>query len=398
MEFRIRDAAVHDVPTMTAIQNALLATDTIEWTERLWAVPERVAWFRDRRAAGRPVLVAVDSTDTAIGWASFGDFRDVTARPGYRGTAELTVHVTRDHWRHGVGAALLDALIASARDAGLHVLVAGIDADNAASISLHRRRGFVEVAHMPEVGTKFGRWLDLVLMQLRLDGGHAPAGHEIHERPPGPTLAGRRVRLEPLSFDHAPALVAAANEDRSAYRFAAVPDGLESMHSAIGDLLAAQSRGEVVPFAQVRIADGVPVGMTRFLAIRRDDPRAKPIAVEIGGTWLGASAQRSGINREAKRLLLAYAFEHWRVRRVDVKTDARNEHARRAIEGIGATLEGVLRAWQPSQVPGEDGRSRDTAMYSIVADEWPAVRAALDAGLGAIAPDPLSPEQCSSNE
>jgi RimJ/RimL family protein N-acetyltransferase len=103
-----------------------------------------------------------------------------------------------------------------------------------------------------------------------------------------------------------------------------------------------------------------------------------PYAVEIGGTWLAASAQGTGINVDAKLLLLTHAFEHWQVGRVDLKTDARNERSRNAIARIGATFEGVLRSWQPSLVAGEEGRLRDTAMFSIVAGEWPAVRARLD--------------------
>ncbi len=97
--------------------------------------------------------------------------------------------------------------------------------------------------------------------------------------------------------------------------------------------------------------------------------------MEIGGTWLAASAQRTGINVEAKLLLLAHAFDEWGTARVDLKTDARNAKARAAIEGLGARLDGVLRSWQPSQAPGEADRLRDSAMYSILAAEWPAARA-----------------------
>ena len=105
-------------------------------------------------------------------------------------------------------------------------------------------------------------------------------------------------------------------------------------------------------------------------------------AVEIGWTWLAASAQRTGINAEAKLLLLEFAFETMNVARVDIKTDARNERSRRAIVGIGATFEGVLRQWSPSRVPGEEGLMRDSAMFSVIAAEWPRVQAALQARLG----------------
>ena len=103
-----------------------------------------------------------------------------------------------------------------------------------------------------------------------------------------------------------------------------------------------------------------------------------PYAVEIGGTWLAASAQRTGINIEAKLLLLTHAFDTWSVGRVDFKTDARNERSRGAIAALGATFEGILRNWQPSHAPGEEGRLRDSAMYSITAVEWPAVRSHLN--------------------
>jgi RimJ/RimL family protein N-acetyltransferase len=120
----------------------------------------------------------------------------------------------------------------------------------------------------------------------------------------------------------------------------------------------------------VRTADECVAGCTRFLELR-------PHAVEIGGTWLSASAQRTGINIEAKLLLLTYAFEERGVGRVELKTDARNDRSRAAIAAIGASFEGVLRNYQPSHATGEDGKLRDTAMYSIVDTEWPGVRARL---------------------
>jgi RimJ/RimL family protein N-acetyltransferase len=117
--------------------------------------------------------------------------------------------------------------------------------------------------------------------------------------------------------------------------------------------------------------------MTRYMSIRRREGEEIPYAVEIGGTWLCASAQRTGINTEAKLILLAHAFEVWGVGRVDFKTDARNERSRRAIERLGATFEGVLRHWQPSLVSGEETQLRNSAMYSILDTEWPRVSADL---------------------
>lgn len=187
-----------------------------------------------------------------------------------------------------------------------------------------------------------------------------------------PALEGRLVRLEPLAVSHAEALAEAAGE-RATYGWTSVPDGLPAMAAHIEELIADAG---VVPFAQVRRADERPVGMTRYLTLR-------PHAVEIGGTWLAAGAQRTGINREAKLLLLEHAFTVLGVGRVDFVTDARNERSRNGIAGVGAKFEGILRGWQPSHVTGEEGRLRDSAMFSIVAGEWPAVRDGLRKQLGA---------------
>lgn len=191
------------------------------------------------------------------------------------------------------------------------------------------------------------------------------------------TLTGRVVRLEPLTEDHIDGLTFAASEDRSTYAYTAVPDGPEETASFVRALLSARAIGETIPFAQVRVSDGEPVGVARYLTLRGHRPGDVPYAVEIGGTWLAASAQGTAINPEAKLLLLTHAFEVWNVGRVDLKTDARNARSRAGIESIGATFEGVLRRWQPSLHAGEEGGLRDTAMFSIIASEWPRVRDAL---------------------
>ena len=144
------------------------------------------------------------------------------------------------------------------------------------------------------------------------------------------------------------------------------------MDHYIGHQLQQARSGKLIPLVQVRLADDRAVGCTAYW-----DPRAwpgrpaDPCAVEIGWTWLAASAQGTGINVEAKLLLLRHAFEIFGVARVDLKTDARNVRSLRAIEGLGAAFEGVLRKWSPSWAPGEEGRLRDSAMYSIVDVEWP---------------------------
>jgi RimJ/RimL family protein N-acetyltransferase len=196
-----------------------------------------------------------------------------------------------------------------------------------------------------------------------------------------PVLEGTRVRLEPLDKRHGADLAVAAEEDRAAYGFTKVPRGWE-MPAFIGTHLQAAKHAERVPFAQVRCSDGRVIGITTFSTPRYWRGRPRELhAIEIGGTWLAASAQRAGINREAKLLLMEHAFEVLRVARLELMTDARNERSRRAIAGIGATFEGVLRNWSASYVPGEEGRLRDSAVFSVTDTEWPPVKAALRAKL-----------------
>jgi L-amino acid N-acyltransferase len=161
----IRAALPADLPAITAIYNDVLATSTAIYSEVPSSIEARAEWLAARRAQGYPVLVAASGGEIA-GFASFGDFR---SWPGYRYTVEHTVHVRADRRRAGVGSALVSALLAPARALGKHAMLGAIDADNAPSIHLHERLGFERVAHLPEVGRKFGRWLDLVLMQRLLD-------------------------------------------------------------------------------------------------------------------------------------------------------------------------------------------------------------------------------------
>jgi RimJ/RimL family protein N-acetyltransferase len=198
----------------------------------------------------------------------------------------------------------------------------------------------------------------------------------MNQLPDVPVLRGSLVRLEPLSVRHAEDLAISAEEDRSSYGLTRVPRAPE-----VGEYLAAHferaRNGTMVPFAQVRQADGRAVGCTTYWDPRFWPGRSELSAIEIGWTWLAASAQRTGINAEAKLLLFAHAFETLGMVRVDLKTDARNEQSRRAIERLGARFEGVLRQWSPSHVPGEDGLLRDSAMFSVIASEWPATKATL---------------------
>ena len=192
------------------------------------------------------------------------------------------------------------------------------------------------------------------------------------------TLSGTHVRLEPLQLEHAAELVQAGNRDRSTYGFTPVPADLPTMEQYISGLLADTERDTVLPFVQRRLPGGDLVGCTRYLNIQWYPNRTPPAEVEIGGTWLAGDAQRTPLNSEAKLLLLTHAFEVWEVFRVAICTDARNERSRAAIERLGATFEGILRSHRMNSGHlTEPGLPRDTAAYSIVAAEWPAIRTRL---------------------
>ncbi|MFC5907102.1 GNAT family N-acetyltransferase [Streptacidiphilus monticola] len=197
-----------------------------------------------------------------------------------------------------------------------------------------------------------------------------------------PVLEGTRVRLEPLSHDHAADLARAAEEDRGSYAFTWVPRA-DEVSDYIDQQLARAATGRLAPYAQV--VDGRAVGATSFWDPRCWIDPARLSAIEVGFTWLAASAQGTGVNTEAKYLLFRHAFEEWGVVRVDLKTDARNARSRAAIERVGARFEGVLRNWSRSWAPGESGHHRDSAIFSITDQEWPSCRAHLESRLNAAA-------------
>lgn len=170
-KLQIRDANVNDVEGIAAIYNDAVLNTTAIWNEVAVDAANRVAWLTERQGKGYPVLVAVAEDGAVLGYASFGDWR---AFDGYRHTVEHSVYVSKDHQGAGIGKALMVALIERARAAGKHVMVAGIEAGNAASIELHRRLGFEQTGLLKEVGTKFGRWLDLAFLQLTLDARTGP--------------------------------------------------------------------------------------------------------------------------------------------------------------------------------------------------------------------------------
>jgi RimJ/RimL family protein N-acetyltransferase len=184
------------------------------------------------------------------------------------------------------------------------------------------------------------------------------------------TLEGHATRLEPLHTALAEALWPHANEPEI-WRY--MPYGevnsVDKLRGVIEDLLSRQARGTDLCFAVFDIASNMPVGMTRYMTI---EPAHR--ALEIGGTWYGKAFRRTVINTESKFLLLRHAFEVLGCIRVQIKTDVRNERSQRAIERIGAVREGVLR--KNMIMPG--GYQRSSVMYSIIDDEWPAVKARLE--------------------
>ncbi len=162
----IRDAEDRDLDAILEIHNHEILTGTANWSEVTVDRADREAWLADHITRGFPVTVAVDGDDRVLGYGAYGSFRE---RSGYRFTVENSVYVRADAQRRGVGRALLTDLILRARAAGLHVMVAAIEARNMASIALHAELGFVSAGRLRELGFKFGDWLDLEYLQLTLD-------------------------------------------------------------------------------------------------------------------------------------------------------------------------------------------------------------------------------------
>jgi phosphinothricin acetyltransferase len=160
----VRPATDSDLSAILAIYNDAVRHTTAIWNDTLVDLDNRRAWRDARVGLGYPVLVG-EEDGAVVAYGSFGDFR---AFDGYRFTVEHSVYVAEASRRRGIASALILALVERASALGKHVMVAGIAADNEASIALHRRCGFEETGRMPEVGYKFGRWLDLVLMQRKL--------------------------------------------------------------------------------------------------------------------------------------------------------------------------------------------------------------------------------------
>ena len=179
-----------------------------------------------------------------------------------------------------------------------------------------------------------------------------------------PVLEGRIVRLEPLAPGHANGLWEASRDPRT-WRWLSVvqPRRREAFDAWLEEAVAAGEAGAEIPL--VTLCGKRVVGTTRFLALRPEHR-----SVEIGWTWLHPSVWSTGVNVEAKLLMLGHAFDTWRCRRVELKTDARNERSRGAMKAMGATFEGIHR----KHMLVRDGENRDSAWYAVLDDDWPRVR------------------------
>lgn len=176
MSYEIRDARPTDVPGILDIYNDAVLNTTAIWNEQPVDLANRQAWFDARQAQRYPILVIVDAAaDQVLGYASFGDWRPFE---GFRHTVEHSVYIRADQRGNGLAPKLMQALIERARACDKHVMVAAIESGNSASIRLHERLGFTLNGQMPQVGVKFGRWLDLTFMQLILNPGAQPRAME----------------------------------------------------------------------------------------------------------------------------------------------------------------------------------------------------------------------------
>jgi RimJ/RimL family protein N-acetyltransferase/GNAT superfamily N-acetyltransferase len=305
----------------------------------------------------------------AAAWRVTGVYDQAGAMVGFAravsdgGSAYLAdVYVLPAHRGAGLGQAIVAMMVDEPPGAGQRWMLHTADAHG-----LYRQFGFAA----PD-----GRYLERPAEYQR---GPAPAASGAASPAGAPSvtgvLAGRHVRLEPLRHGHVPGLVAAAAGGGDLYRWTVVPRDTDQGHRYVESALAARDEGTSVPFAVVRVADGVVIGSTRFWDLVSwpwpgPDHKATPGNCEIGHTWLTRDAIRTGANTEMKHLMLTHAFETWGVHSVCLHTDARNQRSRDAIQRIGGTFEGILRAHRLATDLGP----RDSARFSITAAEWPAVR------------------------
>jgi RimJ/RimL family protein N-acetyltransferase len=316
-------------------------------TQAYWGRHRGAGEIARQIAGAWRVVGAYDGDGAMVGFArafSDGDsayLTDVYVLPGHRG--------------HGLGRAILRAMIEKGDGARQRWMLHTTDAHG-----LYRQFGFA----VPR-----DRYLER-------PSGHGQAGPG--RQVPGAgqeALTGTHVRLEPLGHRHVPGLLAAAAAGGDLYRWTTVPQDEPSARRYVETAVAGRDKGAAVPFAVIRAQDGAVIGSTRFWNFgcwgwQPGRPDGLPDTCEIGHTWLSADAIRTAANTEMKTLMLAHAFETWLTQSVCLHTDARNQRSRAAIERIGARFEGILRAHRL----GADGTPRDSARFSITAQEWPEVK------------------------
>ena len=317
-------------------------------TQAYWGRWRGATDIKGQIAAAWRVVGAYDLAGAMVGFArAFADggcayLADVYVLPGHRGA--------------GLGKAIVAVMVEDSPGAGWRWLLHTSDAHG-----LYRQFGFAR----PD-----NRVLE---RRARTEGALS------RSRAAAGTLVGKVIRLEPLQHQHVTGLVAAAADGAELYRWSAVPQDEARVRQYVEVAVAARDGGTALPFAVIRTADDTVIGSTRFFDFGYwawPDSRARtgPDTCEIGYTWLGPAAIRTGANTEMKRLMLTHAFEVWQVRSVCLHTDARNQRSRDAMLRIGARFEGVLRAHRL----GTDRKPRDSARFSITAAEWPSVRLRLD--------------------
>jgi N-acetyltransferase len=329
-------------------------------TQAYWARWRGAGDIKQQFAEAWRVVGAYGRTGAMVGFArAFGD----------GGSAYLAdVYVLPEHRGAGLGKAIVRMMIEDGPGAGWRWMLHTSDAHG-----LYRQFGFARPS---------GRYLERAASGGN-GGTESPpmsGGSLGGIVPPGQTLIGKTVRLEPLGYRHVPGLVAAAADGGELYRWSPVPQDEAQVRQYVETAIAARDSAAAVPFAVIRAADDTVIGSTRFWDFGywpwpAGHDRAGPDTCEIGYTWLGPKAIRTGANTEMKRLMLTHAFEVWQVRSVCLHTDARNQRSRDAMTRIGARYEGVLRAHRLDA----DGAPRDSARFGITAAEWPAVRQLLEA-------------------
>lgn len=318
--------------------------------------PTAREWM-DRFAQRSGVLFAIEHDGRAVGFANYREWQPKAK------SAEIGIGIgEKALWGRGLGREALGLLVRHlVDDMGAHRVSLHVLAYNDRAINSYKAAGFeVEGIEKDAVMTDRGFYADDVAMAYI--GGRKPPAFD----PRPVTLAGEHVRLEPLRMEHATELFEAIR-DPEVFRYLSMAPfaDVDETGRYIRSALDLQIRGEHLPWLTRRLSDGKAVGTTRFGAIDRTNR-----SVEIGWTMVGPEARRTAANTEAKLLQLRHAFETLGAVRVWLKTDVINERSQRAIQRIGATLEGVIR--NERFLP--NGRLRDAKYYSITDRDWPVVK------------------------